>query len=54
MASKFLENLNRSGNCRELVDMCSTFIFFVDNFSSYETVGDLCPETCGLCPGKYF
>ena len=52
MAAYFLISIGRTGSCPELADKCDLVIFFVEGFHQFDTIGEICPQTCDLCPGK--
>ena len=53
MASKFLQSMGSSGSCVNLESMCHYILFFVDGFQDYNTIGEICRQTCGLCIRKF-
>ena len=52
IAADFLISIGRTGACPELADKCALFIFFMEGFHQFDTIGEICPQTCDLCPSK--
>jgi hypothetical protein len=52
IAADFLISIGRTGACPELADKCALFIFFMEGFHQFDTISEICPQTCDLCPGK--
>ena len=53
VAAQFLSQIERTGSCPELADMCDIVVFFVNGFHNFNTIGEICPLTCNLCPGTF-
>jgi hypothetical protein len=53
VAAQFLSQVKRTGSCSELADMCDLLVFFVAGFQNFNTIGEICPQTCNLCPGTF-